>query len=672
MTQLQPKERAEELRRLLAKYSYEYHALDNQSVEDSVYDSLFNELKKIENNYPELIVPSSPTQRIGSELVGGFKKVAHQTRMNSLNDVFSVGEVIDWLKRISKLMPDIKHEFFTDIKMDGLACSIIYVDGKFTKAVTRGDGFVGEDVTENVRTIRSVPLELMKSNRCEHLLTGRTEIRGEIIMLKRDFEKINKQRREIGEIEFANPRNLAAGTIRQLDPKLVAKRPLQFRAYDLIRDNPDEIPTNLSAYELISCLGLIRNMQASVFLTLDGVVEFIDKWNKKRHELAFDTDGLVIKLNNRKQFADLGIVGKQPRGAVAYKYPAEKSTTIVRDIIINLGRTGVATPVALFNPTVVSGSTIQHASLHNADEIAKKDIRVGDTVVIYKAGDIIPQVESVVLELRPKNSVPFDFEKSLKVQFPEYQFERASGEIAYRVKNLSGLMLLGRSLEHFASKSAMDIETLGKKNVMALIGDRLVGDLADIYRLKFEDVVKIDRFATKSAQKLIDAIVLSKKPSLNRFVFGLGIRHVGAQTATDLANKFESLSNISKASIDELKLVSGIGEVVAESIVAWFSDSDNTELIKKFENLGVQPQYSKKTGSLSYKNFAVTGTLTTMSRDAVADKIRQLGGVFQTAVAKDTDYLVIGENPGASKIKNAEKYGVKVINENELINILGE
>jgi len=667
---LQPKHRAEELRKLISQYSYEYHILDNPSVSNDVWDSLLAELKIIEAKYPELITPDSPTQRVGSELTGGFKKVKHKTRMISLNDVFDRADVEAWVKRMDNLLPGVTHDFFTDIKMDGLACSIIYQDGLFVQAVTRGDGFVGEDVTENIRTIKNVPLRLREHPGFGKFLVGRTEIRGEIVMLKKDFDKLNQKRKLAGEPEFANPRNLAAGTIRQLDPKLVAERPLQFRAYDLIRENPSEVPTNIFAYEAISAIGVTRNIEASTFPDLSGVMNFIDKWDKRRHDLPFNTDGLVVKVNNRAQFDKLGIVGKQPRAAVAYKYMPEKATTIVRDIVLSLGRTGAATPVALFNPTVVAGTTVQHASLHNSDEIARKDVRIGDTVVIYKAGDIIPQVESVVLELRPKNSKAFDFEKALTEQFPEYKFERADGEVVYRAKGVTGLLLLERALEHFASKGALDIDTLGDKNAIALVESGLVKDLADIYGLKYEQVVDLDRFAEISARKLIEAIQNTKKPPLERFIFGLGIRHVGIQTAMDLVNRFESIDNIRMISIDELKMVEGIGDVVADSIVAWFADEENQALLDKFKKFGVEPYFQKKTGALLDKGFVITGTLKTMSREVAAEKIRSLGGTFQTTIAKDTDYLVVGEKVGGSKLNKAKSYGTTIIKEDELIKLL--
>jgi DNA ligase (NAD+) len=676
MTQHLPKTKAEkrarELRELLGRYNYEYHVLDKPSVSDAIYDSLFGELKAIEADYPDLITPDSLTQRVGNELIGGFQKVQHSSRMLSLNDVFDRSEVEAWVKRMDKLLPGRTHEFFADIKMDGLSCALVYQDGLLVQAITRGDSFIGEDVTMNVRTIKNVPLRLQETKGFEQFLTGRTEIRGEIVMLKHDFAALNKARREAGEPEFANPRNLAAGTIRQLDPRLVAARPLHFRAFDLLRNDADEVPTNMFAYEALTALGVSRNMQATVFTDLGDVMKFVDAWDEKRHDLPFNTDGLVIKVNNRSQFRELGIVGKQPRAAVAYKYAAEQATTIVKDIVISIGRTGAATPVAVFDPVVVAGTTVQHASLHNADEIARKDIRIGDTVVIFKAGDIIPQAESVVRELRPRNAKKFDYEKALAEQYPELEFERQGKDVVYRVKGETGPLLLKRGLQHFASKGALDIDTLGEKNVVALVDAGYVKDLADIYTLTKEQLLELERFADISAQKLIDGIADKKTPPLEKFVYGLGIRHVGAQTAIDLVNKFESLDKLQHATIEQLMDVDGVGEVVAKSVAAWFADEDNEALLQKFTKLGVLPHYEKKTGRLLGVNFVITGSLESMSRDIAADKIRALGGTFQTAVAKDTTYLVAGGKVGESKLKKAQSYGTKVIDEKELLDLLTE
>lgn len=665
------KKRAHELKNQLQDYAYRYYVLDDPSVEDAVYDSLMNELKKIEKENPELKTADSPTQRLYSQPLDKFEKVRHSRPMISLNDVFSRDDVEAWVKRMEKLLPGAKHEFFCDTKKDGLACALVYEDGVYKQAVTRGDTRIGEDVTENVRTIKNIPMKLRNAAKNKEFLKGRTEIRGEIVMLKKDFEKLNKKREERGEPIFANPRNLSAGTIRQLDPKLVAERPLFFVGYDLLRDNASDVPTNMFAYEVMTDLGITRSKEADMFSDLDKVMQYVEKWEKQREKLPYITDGIVIKVNNRRQYTELGVVGKTPRAAVAYKYPAEQATTVVKDIVISIGRTGAATPVAVFDPVVVAGSTVQHASLHNADEIVRKDVRVGDTVVIFKAGDIIPQVESVITKLRPKSAKKLNFEAELKRQYPELDFVRPSGEAVYRVKGLTGPIILKRAVQHYASKGALDIDTLGEKNVDALVDAELVKDLADIYRLKQDDVLKLERFAELSTKNLIEAIEASKKPALERFVYGLGIRHVGEQTAIDLCERFGSIEKLGKASIDELRAVDGVGEIVAESIAAWFADEDNLELLDKFEKLGVKPQFTSRTkGRLHGKSFVVTGTLESMGRDMAAEKIRALGGTFQSSVGKDTDYLVVGKNVGASKLKKAKGLGTKQIAEQELIKMI--
>lgn len=673
MDKKQAKARLDELKRLMATYSYEYYVLDKPSVSDAVYDGLMRELKSLEELHTDLITPDSPTQRVGGRPLKGFAKVRHSFPMISLNDVFSQEEVEAWVQRTEKLAPGNQHQYSAEIKMDGLACSLIYEDGVFVRGVTRGDGYVGEDVTANVRTIKSVPYHLRQDKTTEQFLRGRTEIRGEIIMLKKDFEILNAQREAEGKPVFMNPRNLAAGTIRQLDPKLVAERPLQFRAYDLIRENPEEVPAFSFAYEMIRNLGIIANPEAEVMDSVPLVMEYVKRWEAQRHDLPFNTDGIVIKLNDRKLYRELGTVGKNPRGAVAYKYPAEEATTVLKDIVLSIGRTGAATPIAVFDPTIVAGTTVQHASLHNADEIARRDVRIGDTVIIYKAGDIIPQVDRVLMELRPKSAKPFDMEVELKRQYPELTFERPEGEVVYRVQGVTGTLLLRYALEHFASRGALDIDTLGEKNVVALVNAGLVEDLADIYILTKEQVLTLERFADISAGKLVEAIQARKHPELPRFIYGLGIRHVGSQTAIDLAEHFGSLEKLSKATLDDLMQVEGVGTVVAESIVAWFVDPDNRALLKKFETLGVKPVFeSHADGPLHGQSFVVTGGLEHMKRDEAAAKIRALGGIFQSSVGKDTVYLVVGQNVGESKLAKARKLGTKLINEDDLIKILGE
>lgn len=671
MERKKAEERILKLRDLINEYRYHYHVLDESIMSEAAADSLKHELSQLEAQYPDLITPDSPTQRVAGVALDKFTKVAHQVPMTSLNDVFNREEVEAWVVRTNKLAPGSAHEFFADVKMDGLACSLIYEDGSLVRAVTRGNGQIGEDVTANVRTIENVPLKLRSSKKYANFLSGRTEVRGEIVMYKSDFEALNKRRATEGKPTFANPRNLAAGTIRQLDPKLVVERPLHFHAYNLLRNNPDEVPTNSFAYQALRELGITANTEAKVFKSVDDVMKFVEYWDTKRQNLKFNTDGLVVKLNDRKLHDALGVVGKAPRAAIAYKYAAEEATTIVKDIVISIGRTGAATPVAVFDPVVVAGTTVQHASLHNADEIARKDVRVGDTVIIFKAGDIIPQVQSVLLELRPKNTQPISYEAELKRQYPELEFVRPPGEAVYRVKGLTGSLILKRALRHYASKGALDIDTLGEKNVEALVDAGLIKNIADIYRLTTSEVLALERFAELSANNLIEAIAAAKNPPLERFIFGLGIRHVGQQTAIDLAEHFKSLKKLAHVTVDELKAVEGIGEVVAESILAWFADDDNLKLLSEFDELGVKPRYqSRSNGTLHGQSFVITGTLTTMGRDTAAEIIRNLGGTFQNSVGKGTTYLVAGGKVGDSKLKSAQKYGTQVIDEQRLLEII--
>lgn len=663
-------ERAAKLRVLLNQYSYEYHTLDKPSVSDAVYDGLFAELKNIEAEHPELITADSPTQRVGNEISEAFAKVEHSQRMLSLNDVFSDAEIVAWIERIKKLDQSVATaDFFADIKKDGLACALVYRDGVLAQAVTRGDGFVGEDVTTNIRTIPTVPLRLHGDS---IFTKGRTEVRGEIVMYKRAFNALNVEREKQGLPLFANPRNLAAGTIRQLDPRLTAARPLVFLPYDLIRDNPSEVPTNSFAYQTLNKLGFVKNDIAKKLSSIHAVIDFIDSWTEKRHDIDYNTDGLVVKLDDRALFARLGVVGKNPRGAIAFKYPAEQATTKLKDIFISIGRTGAATPVAVLDPVVVAGSTVQMATLHNPDEIARKGVLIGDTVVIHKAGDIIPEVVEPIVSLRDGTEQKF----IMPTECPECgsALLKPEGEVVWRCLNGSCPARTWRHIQHFASKGALDIDGLGEKNVMALLGAGLISDSADLYAIKKEALLSLDRFAELSAQNLVDAIAAKKNPPLAKFIFALGIRHVGAQTAIDLANTFRSFEALANADVEELSAVEGVGVVVAESIAAWFADEDNQTLLAKFAQYGVSAQKisAPSTGPLTGTSFVITGSLTGMSREEAADKIRALGGTFQSSVGKGTTYLVAGGNVGASKLAKADKFGTKVIDEAELLKMINQ
>ena len=671
MSRVEVENRIFKLRELINDYRYHYHVLDESIMSEAAADSLKHELAQLEAEYPELITPDSPTQRVAGKPLGKFEKVAHGKRMISLADVFSEEEVKDWIARNEKLIPGGKiEEFFTDIKMDGLACALKYKKGVFYKAVTRGDGMVGEDVTQNVKTIQNIPLRVELPEGCPE--TDEVEVRGEIVIFKKDFEKLNEVQRKNGDQEFANPRNLAAGSIRQLDPKVAASRPLKFVAYDLVTPN---LATWHEAYEALKEMKFQTSGEDKVFRADEQkeLFKYIENLDEYRKGLSFNTDGMVIKINNRALYDRLGIVGKTPRGAVAYKFPAEESTTKVRDIVISIGRTGAATPVAILDPVEVAGSTVRHASLHNADEIARLDVRIGDTVIIYKAGDIIPQVKEVLTALRPEDAVVFDYEGALKKQYPELEFERPVGEVVYRVKGEDSDYILKRAVEYYASKPALNIEGLGEKNVVALVDAGLVRSIADLYRLKVEKVAQLERFGELSAQNLVTAIEESKTPRLNKFITALGIRHVGAQTATSLAREFHTLEKLEEATKDELLVIPDIGEVVAEAILAYFSDEDNIKMLNEMQELGVAP-VSEVVEKLPLvgKSYIVTGTLVSMGREEAEDRLRALGATVTSSVTKNTTALIVGEKPGKSKLDKADKLGIPRLAEVEFRRLVSE
>ena len=679
MTKREDSRRIEELRRQLNQYAYEYYALDSPSVSDAIYDSLYSELKRLETKYPELITPDSPTRRIVAGSVTKFQKYHHKRRMISIMDTFSDQEAYDWVSKVRRyaeknlsiatLTELDEVNYWLDAKMDGLACSLHYQDGLLIRAVTRGDGMVGEVVTDNVRVVPTVPLRLHDD---PVFTEGETEVRGELIMLRADFDQINRQLIERGDKPFANPRNLAAGTIRQLDPQVVASRPLEFHAYDLLRDGVDDAMTNQAVYEKLTQLGFKVNPEAHLEFSFADAISYAHRFRiEVQPNLPFNTDGLVIKINDRKLYDRLGIVGKYPRGAVAYKYPAETATTKVRDIVLSLGRTGAVTPVAVFEPVQLAGTTVRHATLHNADEIARLDVRIGDTVVIYKAGEIIPQVQSVITGLRPADSRPYDFIRAMHRQYPELEFERPEGEAVWRVKNPGdAITITVQAIKHFAGRQALDIEGLGERNAELLVSTGLVSDVADIYSLTVEAVSKLDRFAELSATKLVGEIQRKKAPPLDRFIYGLGIRHVGAKTANDIAKHFTGLEDFSDSTIGQLEAIPGIGQIVAESIQGWLSDESNIRLLDKFAQLGVYPVSVRAGGSLAGISFVITGALS-VSRDELANQIRLRGGNFQTGVGKSTDYLVVGQRVGSSKLAKAKQLGVKVISEAQLMEMLG-
>lgn len=681
--------RIAKLRELINDYRYHYHVLDESIMSEAAADSLKHELSELEKQFPELITPDSPTQRVAGKALDKFEKVTHKDRMISLADVFSADEIRDWVTSNEKLVGPIQ-EYFTDIKMDGLACALHYQDGLLEKAVTRGDGLVGEDVTMNVRTIENVPLRLVpkasktpktpktsktsnppetsEAPEASDILKGHVEVRGEIVIFKKDFDALNAKQEKAGEKPFANPRNLAAGSIRQLDPKIAASRKLRFMAYDLVQPN---LPKHSEAYAKLRELGFRTSGEDHIYKTIEEVEKEIARLADYRQTLPFNTDGMVIKINDRAVYQKLGIVGKTPRGAVAFKFPAEESTTKVRDIVISIGRTGAATPVAILDPVVVAGSTVRHASLHNADEIARLDVRIGDTVIIYKAGDIIPQVKEVLLPLRPENTEPFDYEAALHLQYPELEFERPEGEVVYRVKGENSDLILKRAIEYYASKPALSIDGLGEKNVAALIDSGLVKALPDLCRLTAPKVARLERFAELSAQNLVRSIQDSKTPPFHKFITALGIRHVGAQTAATLARAFSNIDELATAAAEDLQKLPDIGKIVTESILAYFADEDNLKMLAELKDLGIKPvAENTRELPLSGKSYIITGTLESMGREAAEDQLRTLGATVTSSVTKTTTALIAGSKPGKGKTDKAAKLGIPTIDEAALLELL--
>ncbi|MBR2587175.1 NAD-dependent DNA ligase LigA [Candidatus Saccharibacteria bacterium] len=655
--------RIAKLREVIDDYRYHYHVLDESTMSEAAADSLKHELSQLEEMFPELITPDSPTQRVAGKPLDKFEKVRHERRMISLADVFSKEEIRDWISRNEKLIPggEIK-EFFTDIKMDGLASALKYRDGLFYQAVTRGDGMVGEDVTMNVRTIQNIPLKISEP--------GEVEVRGEIILFKKDFEEIQERQRKMGEKEFANPRNLAAGTIRQLDPKVAASRNLKFMAYDLVKPNLEK---HSLAYQKLREMGFRTSGEDKVFSRdeISEMFRYIEALDEYRKGLPFNTDGMVIKINDREIYDRLGIVGKTPRAAVAFKFPAEESTTKVRDIVITLGRTGAATPVAILDPVEVAGTVVRHASVHNVDEIGRLDLRIGDTVIVYKAGDIIPQIKKVILELRPEESQAFDFEKALKEQYPELEFERPEGEVVYRVKGETSDFILKRALQYYASKPALNIEGLGEKNVEFLVDTGLAKSIPDLYRLSVKKLLELEGFGEVSARKLVENINASKTAELSKFITALGIRHVGTQTARLLADKFKSIERLAVAEKDDLIAIPDVGEVVAESILAFFADEDNLSMLRELRELGVAPTYADLSkAKLNGQSYIISGTIEGFSREEAEEKLRQLGATVTSSVTKNTTALIVGEKPGKSKLEKANKLNIKILNQNDFLKLI--
>ncbi|EZP78387.1 NAD-dependent DNA ligase LigA [Parageobacillus genomosp. 1] len=651
--------RIEELRELLNKYNYEYHVLDRPSVPDAEYDRLMQELIALEEQYPEFKTKDSPTQRVGGQPLDAFQKVEHRTPMLSLANAFHEGDLRDFDRRVRQEVGD-DVAYVCELKIDGLAVSVRYEDGYFVQGATRGDGVTGEDITENLKTIRSLPLRLKEA--------VTLEARGEAYMPKASFERLNEQRKQRGEELFANPRNAAAGSLRQLDPKIAASRHLDLFVYGLANAEELGIDSHSAALDYLQTLGFKVNPERRRCANIDEVIRFVNEWHEKRPQLPYEIDGIVIKVDSFEQQEQLGATAKSPRWAIAYKFPAEEVVTKLIGIELNVGRTGVVTPTAILEPVRVAGTTVQRATLHNEDFIREKDIRIGDSVVIKKAGDIIPEVVNVVFDRRTGEEVPF----VMPTHCPECSSElvRLEGEVALRCINPKCLAQIREGLIHFVSRQAMNIEGLGEKVISQLFREGLIHDVADIYRLTKEQLINLERMGEKSATNLLSAIEASKQNSLERLLFGLGIRHVGAKAAKVLAEHFETMDRLQNATKEELMSIHEVGEKMADSIVTYFAKPEVKELLNELRVYGVNMEYkgpkTPKAGDVdSYfagKTVVLTGKLESLSRNEAKEKIEQLGGKVTGSVSKNTDLVIAGADAG-SKLTKAQQLNIEIWDE---------
>lgn len=661
MTFEQAKERVQKLRNLLDQYSYEYYVQDAPSVEDAVYDGLNNELKTLEAEYPDLVTSDSPTQRIGGEALAKFEKVEHAYQMLSLADVFSKEEIVDWEERTKKLISGNNLDYFAEMKIDGVSVMLTYEKGKFVRGATRGDGRVGENVTQNLKTVPSIPLKLKGQ------YPDVINVRGEVYISKPDFEKINTEQLAAGEQVYANPRNLAAGSLRQLDPKITAKRRLATYIYEIY--DKTSATTHEGKHKLLAEMGFATSEYVKHCETISEVVDYCSEWDERRDTLPFQVDGIVVNVNDNKTFESLGSVGKTPRAAVAYKFPAEQVTTVLEDIHVSIGRTGALTPIAIMRPVRVAGTTVSRAILHNEDEIRRKDVRIGDTVVIQKAGDIIPEVLRSVPELRTGKERIFKMPKTCPMCGGPVI--RPAGEAVARCANTDCFAVRLLQLDHFVARDAFDIDGLGEKSIELLLSEGLVEDAADFFALKEGDLEPLTRFAEKSAGNLVEAIQSRKTVTFSRFLYALGIRHVGAVTASDIAAHFGNLDRIKGATLTEISEIDGVGDVVAASVFEWFRAPKNLNLLDKLKDAGVGYIETARGDKLAGLSFVITGSLENTTREEAEEKVRQLGGKASSSVSKATDYLVVGGNPG-SKLAKAETLGVRTITEDDLFKMLKE
>jgi DNA ligase (NAD+) len=667
------KKRAENLRKIIEKHSHLYYVLDKPEIEDTAYDSLVEELRKLEEEYPDLKTETSPTERVGGEPLKEFVKVRHEVPQWSFNDAFSEEDILDFDKRVKNFLrkeigKEINPIYTCELKIDGLKVVFEYENGFLKRAATRGDGVIGEDVTNNIKTIASVPLKLLKP--------ANIIVEGEVWLGKNNLDRINKEREKNGEPLFANPRNAAAGTIRQLDPKVVAKRNLDSFIYDIARFSDGPVPENqFDELNFLQKLGFKVNTNFKLCQNIAEVINFWQSWQKKKDKQNYLIDGVVVKVNDTKYQNAIGFTGKAPRFAIAFKFPAQQVTTVVEDIVLQVGRTGVLTPVAHLRPVLVAGSTVSRATLHNEDEIKRLGVRIGDTVILQKAGDVIPDIVSVMTELRTGKEKEFVWPKTVPDCGGDGSIERIAGQAAWKCKNKNSFVQKKRRLYHFASKIAFDIDGLGPKIIDALLNADLISTYSDIFTLKKGDLLSLPRFAEKSVDNLLSSIEKAKKVTLPRLIISLSIPNVGEETAYLLAENFSSIEKLKEAKIERLEQIGEVGPIVARSIADWFINKENQKVLEKLQRhisiITELQQGGAKTKSDKFKNktFVLTGTLSGMDRDEAKEKIRALHGNVSSSVSKETDYVVAGENPG-SKYEKALELGVKILNEEEFQSLL--
>ncbi len=654
------KQRVEKLRETIEHYRYEYHVLNNEAISAEALDTLKDELVKLEEQYPELKTADSPTQRVAGEPLKEFKKVTHKVTQWSFNDAFTEEDIRAFHERVKRVLNGLSPTYVCELKIDGLKVVFEYKQGVLKTAATRGNGVVGEDVTMNVRTIQSVPLKL---KRPIDII-----VEGEVWMSKSNFAALNKEREKAGEALFANPRNVTAGSIRQLDPAIAASRKLDTFIYDVAQTS-EKVPDKQSAeLEYLRDLGFKVNPNFKRCDSIKEVIEYWQKWTKDAPKQDYLIDGVVVKVEERRYQEILGYTGKAPRFGIAFKFPAEQVTTVVEDIQLQVGRTGVLTPVAHLRAVKVAGSTVSRATLHNEDEIKRLDVRIGDTVIIQKAGDVIPDIVSVVKEMRTGKEKAFEFPETVAACGGDGRIERIPGQAAWRCVDKNSFIQQKRKMYHFASKIAFDIDGVGPKIIDALLEAELISTSADLFTLKRGDLLQLPRFAEKSVDNILEAIEKAREVTLPRFIIALSIPHVGEETAYTLAEYFRTIEDVAEASLDDLYKIKDIGDVVAASIVEWFKDKHNKQYLKqllkqvKISNAKPKPV----SGAFAGKTFVLTGTLTSLSRDEAKEKIRAVGGEVASSVSKNTDYVVAGESAG-SKLDKAQELGVTVIDENEFL-----